>query len=501
VQAKLHRACVFLVFTKSINLQRTSNEQYFSEVQLSQRPPKATVRNKTTMADPSTCPPLTPQSVREAHSKIKAYIHRTPLLTSHSLDAIASSPDPAAYLAGQPPPFPSQQHNHATNGAATNGNNEQADDGVPKYRLWFKCENFQKIGAFKARGAFHAVTRLIETLGIEEVRRRGVVTHSSGKLPPPSSLYPYPHHHEHGGSRLPKTNIPQGNHAQALALAAHTFSIPSYIVMPSISTPSKIAGTRIYTPDVIFSGSTSVEREAVVADVIKDKNAILVPPYDHPDIMLGQGTVGFEMDEQFREQRKQSAMKGEEGRGFDAVITPLGGGGLLGGVATYFSESPHTVVFGSEPSFQGGDDGRRGLAEGKRIEHVKTLTIADGLRTPVGMRNWDVISDKRNVEGVYAVSESEIRNAMRFVYERLKVVVEPSCVVPLAVVLFDKGFREMVVRRQQESGRGVWDVGIVLTGGNTTMKAIAKLFVEEESERETGQVGRDGQRRAEDVAG
>jgi threonine dehydratase len=299
----------------------------------------------------------------------------------------------------------------------------------------------------------------------------------------------------------PDLTYPQGNHAQALALASHTFSIPSYIVMPSISTPSKIAGTRLYTPNVIFSGSTSTEREAVVADVIRDKGAILVPPYDHPDIMLGQGTVGLEMEEQFREQREQLGMEHSERRGFDAVITPLGGGGLLGGVATYFSSSPSTLVFGSEPSFQGGDDGRRGLAQGKRIEHVKTLTIADGLRTPVGIRNWDVVSDKSKVEGVYAVSETEIKNAMRFVYERLKVVVEPSCVVPLAVVLFNMEFREKVRRRQRDGERAFWDVGIVLTGGNTTMKGIAKLFAEEGTERDSGTVGRDGEKKVEDVAG
>jgi threonine dehydratase len=138
------------------------------------------------MADPSTCPPLTPQSVHEAHTKIKAYIHRTPLLTSHSLDAIASSPDPAAYLADEPPPFPSQNEPTA-NGSVINGNDRE-EHAVPKFRLWFKCENFQKIGAFKARGAFHAVTRLIETLGMEEVRRRGVVTHSSGTPFPLSHL-------------------------------------------------------------------------------------------------------------------------------------------------------------------------------------------------------------------------------------------------------------------------------------------------------------------------
>lgn len=119
------------------------------------------------MADPSTAPPLTPSSIVAAHAKIKPHIHHTPLITSKSINAIASSRDPAAFLSDNPPPFDS----------AT----AESEDGVPRFRLWFKCENLQRIGAFKARGAFHALMRLIEEIGIEEVRRRGVVTHSSGK--------------------------------------------------------------------------------------------------------------------------------------------------------------------------------------------------------------------------------------------------------------------------------------------------------------------------------
>ncbi|RMD39523.1 hypothetical protein DV735_g5611, partial [Chaetothyriales sp. CBS 134920] len=304
------------------------------------------------MADPATSAPLQPASIRAAHAKISQYLHRTPLVTSRTLSRIASSAHPEASLP------------------------------IPKFNLYFKCENLQKIGAFKPRGAFHATVRLIETLGLDEVRRRGVVTHSSG------------------------------NHAQALALAAHTFGIPAYIVMPRISTASKIAGTRAYTQHVIFSGSTSVEREEVVAKVQADTGAILVPPYDHPDIVLGQGTVALEMDEHRRR--------------FDAVIAPIGGGGLLGGIATWYSDSPGTRVFGAEPSFQGADDAGRGVAQGKRIEAVKTLTIADGLRTPVGVVNWGIVSDRKNVEAFYSVTEDQIRSAMRLVFERIKLVVEPS---------------------------------------------------------------------------
>lgn len=302
--------------------------------------------------------------------------------------------------------------------------------------------------------------------------------------------------------------------------------------MPRISTPSKIAGTRLYTPNVIFSGSTSQEREAVVREVMADKGAVLVPPYDHPDIILGQGTVGLEMEKQVVEQkareREKAKAKAKGGvnanedvdmdidwsGGFDAVITPIGGGGLLGGTATWFSDKPGTLVFGGEPSFQGADDARRGLLQGRRIEHVKTLTIADGLRTPVGLANWAIISDRAKLEGIYAVSEDQIKMAMRLVLERMKLVVEPSGCVPLAVVLFNREFRDMVAQRQMGLEKGCWDLGVVFSGGNTTVKAISALFAEETTEtkgggvqgeeaaqRQAGKVGADGETVAEDVAG
>jgi threonine dehydratase len=282
--------------------------------------------------------------------------------------------------------------------------------------------------------------------------------------------------------------------------------------MPTISTPSKIAGTQKYTDHIIFSGSTSQERESKVEEVIKKTGAILVPPYDHPDIILGQGTAALELQEQYEELVSKDTAGGSTAfnhdsatncgtsmgdwisseqsktnddavasRQLDAVIAPLGGGGLLSGIATHFSQSPvsqakKTLVFGAEPSFQGGDDACRGLAAGKRIETVKTLTIADGLRTPVGVTNWGVISDKSKVEGVYAVTDEQIKAAMRLVLERMKVFVEPSACVGLAVVLYDEGFREMVAKKQQEDGERAWDVGVVFSGGNTTVEAIAQLF-------------------------
>ena len=254
-----------------------------------------------------------------------------------------------------------------------------------------------------------------------------------------------------------------GNHAQALALAAATLGVPAYIVMPRISTPSKIAGTQSHGAQVVFSGSTSVEREAVVAEIQAKTNAILVPPYDDFNIICGQGTTALELEAQHAEARSQA---------LDAVITPIGGGGLNSGVATWFSDKK-TRVFGAEPSFEGADDCRRGLQAKKRVEAVGTLTIADGLRTPVGLINWEVISNEKRVEGVFAVTEEQIKSAMRLVLERMKVVVEPSAVVGLAVCLFDEDFRRRV---EQEGGEDGWDIGVVFSGGNTTVEAIAKLF-------------------------
>jgi len=293
--------------------------------------------------------------------------------------------------------------------------------------------------------------------------------------------------------------------------------------MPTISTPSKIAATKGYGAHVYFSGSTSDEREAVVKDVIAETGAVLVPPYDHPDIILGQGTMALELEAQVREMVEKdpslsihrrsievtnghanSQVNGnkqeEKGPGhLDAVIAPIGGGGMLSGIATAL-HGTGTLVFGAEPSFEGADDARRSLASGTLITKVSTLTIADGLRTPVGHIPWTVISDKRKVRGVFAVSEEQIRQAMRLVLERMKVVVEPSAVVGLAVCLFDEEFRGVVER---EGGGEGWDVGVVLSGGNTTVEAIGMMFGlgGVEGDRVEGKVGALGEKVAENVAG
>ncbi|KAI8226037.1 hypothetical protein K4K57_009182 [Colletotrichum sp. SAR 10_99] len=388
------------------------------------------------MADLTTCLPLNRASVVEAHKLVKPHVHYTPVLTNKTLTTLASTPRSPEDLKGT--------------------RWEGRTPAKPTIRLWFKCENLQRIGAFKVRGAFHAVERLkqepgwIENGGMEN----GVVTHSSG------------------------------NHAQALALAAKEAGIPAHIVMPDISPANKIAGTRGYGANVIFSGSTSVEREAVADRVIAETGARLVPPYDHPDIMLGQGTLGLELQEQVRDliaaghsaQNPTFNSTGQpsasEGKGLDAIMTPCGGGGMLSGVALS-CEGTGIRVFGAEPEFQGADDCKRGFEAGKRVESVKTLTIADGLRTPVGKFPWGVIYERRLVENMFSVSEEEIKAAVKLVFERFKLVVEPSGAVPLAVALFNEDFRSMV---EKEAGEKGWDLGLVFSGGNMAMEGLMKIF-------------------------
>jgi threonine dehydratase len=270
--------------------------------------------------------------------------------------------------------------------------------------------------------------------------------------------------------------------------------------MPGISTPSKIAGTQSQGANVIFSGSTSDEREAVVAEVIFKTGATLVPPYDHPDIMLGQGTQALELEDQVVELIAGNPELGIEGkRRLDAVIAPIGGGGMLSGICVAL-QGTGIKVFGAEPNFEGANDAEIGLREGKRVEKVKTLTIADGLRTPVGQFPWDVITDKEQLQGVYSVSEEQIKAALKLAMERAKLFIEPSAAVPLAVMLYNEEFRKVVEREAGEEG---WNVGIVLSGGNTTVEAIAKLFAApaKVEERAEGKVGVNGERMAENIAG
>ncbi|KAL7929638.1 tryptophan synthase beta subunit-like PLP-dependent enzyme [Trichoderma chlorosporum] len=395
------------------------------------------------MAALSTTLPLTRDSVFWAHKVVKNHVHRTPVVTNQTLSELASTPRTAEDLQG-------------TRFAGRT-------PAKPKLRLWFKCENLQRIGAFKVRGAFYALHKLSEEPGWLEGggKEKGVVTHSSG------------------------------NHAQALALAARENGIKAHIVMPEISIPAKIAATKGYGANVVFSGSTSVEREAVTEKVIAETGARLVPPYDHPDIMLGQGTLGLELQDQVESSIASSVNSAGQSlrgvyaasanktkgnvQGLDAIIAPCGGGGMLSGVALS-CEGTNIRVFGAEPSFQGGDDAKRGYESGERISTVSTLTVADGLRTPVGVHPWSVIYERRLVSGFFSVTDEEILKTMKLVYERMKMVVEPSACVPLAAALFDEDFRSLV---EKEAGEEGWDLGLVFSGGNVAVESLGKLLAGE----------------------
>ncbi|KAJ0373509.1 hypothetical protein COL26b_008230 [Colletotrichum chrysophilum] len=343
------------------------------------------------MASLTTCPPLTRESVFEARKLIQTHVHKTPVLTNKTLSQMASTPRASSTLGDRKP-------------------------AKPVIRLWFKCENIQRIGAFKARGAFHAIERLKKEPGWLE----------------------------------------NGNHVQALALAARENGITAHIVMPSTTRPYKIDATKGYGANVVVCGPK--DREAVAAKIVSETGARLVPPFDHPDVILGQATVGLEMQDQIES--------------LDAVITPCSGGGLLSGVALS-CEGTGVKVFGAEPEFEGADDGRRGYYSGKRVTEVSTRTIADGLIGVVGARPWGIIYERRLVSGMYAVSEAEILEATKLILERLKLVVEPAAAVPLAVALFNEEFRAMV---EEEAGEKGWDVGLVLSGGNIGVDGLAKLF-------------------------
>ncbi|KAL8392235.1 hypothetical protein RB595_002433 [Gaeumannomyces hyphopodioides] len=286
-----------------------------------------------------------------------------------------------------------------------------------------------------------------------------------------------------------------GNHAQAIALAARTAGIPAHIVMPTITPRVKIESTRALGATVYFSGSTAQEREEVAARVVAETGGRYVPPYDHPDIILGQGTLGLEMQEQVASLmagRVDGAGAGgdfiprpaddDDGpyrraagkKGLDAIMAPCSGGGMLSGVALS-CEGTGVRVFGAEPEFEGADDTKRSFESGVRVTAVRSLTIADGLRAPVGALPWSVMYERRLVERIFSVTEDEIRAALRLVLERFKLVVEPSAAVGLAVALFNEDFRAMVER---EAGDDGWDLGLVLSGGNIELASLASLLGE-----------------------
>jgi threonine dehydratase/serine racemase len=280
-------------------------------------------------------------------------------------------------------------------------------DRMSGRKLFFKCEHLQKTGAFKFRGASNAVLLLSD-----EVARRGVVTHSSG------------------------------NHAAALALAARMRNVAAHIVMPRNASPVKKRAVLGYGARIVECEPTQPARESAAAAIVSVTGATLIPPYDHADVIAGQGTAALELLESEPD--------------LDAIITPVGGGGLVGGTAIAVrGVSPRVRVFAAEP--RGAADAARSKALGRRVLEQTPSTIADGLRTCLGELTWPIVRD--HVERVVTVSEAEILVAMRLLWERAKLMVELSSATALAAVLTDE-FRSL---------SGVDRVGIVLSGGNADL--------------------------------
>jgi threonine dehydratase len=283
-------------------------------------------------------------------------------------------------------------------------------DRLAGRRVFFKCENLQKTGAFKYRGATNAVQALPAAIA-----PRGVVTHSSG------------------------------NHAQALSLAARVRGIPAYVVMPRTASPVKAAAVREYGGGVVFCEPTLAERERTAMELVDRTGGALIPPFDHRDVIAGQGTAALELLEDVPD--------------LDAIIAPVGGGGLLSGTCVAaLGAKPGMRVFGAEPL--GADDAARSKASGEWLPQSNAQTIADGLLTSLGQLTWPIIRDR--VERIVLVSEDDIRAAMRFVWERMKLVIEPSAAVAVAAGL-SGGFQAL---------DGLDRVGVVLSGGNVSLDKL-----------------------------
>jgi len=274
--------------------------------------------------------------------------------------------------------------------------------------LFFKCENLQRVGAFKFRGATNAVLSLSKEDSIN-----GVATHSSG------------------------------NHAQALALAARIRGIPAYIVMPKNSPKVKVDAVKSYGAQITFCKPTLRSRETTLEKVVDQTGAHFVHPYDDPRIIAGQGTAALEMVDDIDN--------------LDIVMTPVGGGGLLSGTALSVKYvNKDTKVIAAEP--MNADDAYRSFKSGKIVPSLDPDTIADGLKTSLGELNFGIIM--RHVDDIVTVSEEAIVKAMRMIWERMKIIIEPSAAVPLGALLEDK---------LDVNGKRV---GIILSGGNVDLDKL-----------------------------
>jgi threonine dehydratase len=274
--------------------------------------------------------------------------------------------------------------------------------------LFFKCENFQKGGAFKARGATNAVFALDEARA-----NRGVATHSSG------------------------------NHGAAVARAANLRGITAHIIMPSNSAKVKVRAVEDYGGRIVFCEPTEEARETSCAEVIKKTGATLIHSFENEDVIAGQGTVAVELLEDVPD--------------LDLVMCPVGGGGLLSGTAVAAkSMRPEIKVIAVEP--ENVDDAAQSFRAGRRVVTKKKFTIADGLRTNVGVPNFPII--QRYVDDIVTVSEEAIVAAMRTIWETMKIIIEPSAAVPYAAILKNR----IDIREKR--------VAVVLTGGNVDLDAL-----------------------------
>ena len=318
--------------------------------------------------------------INSAYKRIKPYIHNTPVLTSSAINSIV--------------------HNE----------------------LFFKCENFQKVGAFKYRGATNAI------LSMEDAELAlGVATHSSG------------------------------NHAAALALAARTQSIPAYIVMPETSPDVKKQAVKGYGASITYCRPTLEARESNLEKLVKKTGATFIHPYDNFDVVCGQGTAAKELL--------------ESESGLDIIIAPVGGGGLLSGTSVAVkSQNPNIKVIGAEP--ENADDAYRSFVEGMLYPSVNPDTIADGLLTSLSAFTFAII--KQNVDDIVTASEKFIIAAMRLIWERMKILIEPSSALPLAILL-QHGNKFKNKR-----------IGIILSGGNVDLDRLNHLFSAGKTNDRTG---------------
>ncbi len=306
------------------------------------------------------------EQIRTAARTIEALVHRTPIFTSRSIDQVSRA------------------------------------------RLFFKCENFQKVGAFKARGAVNAVNSLEE-----KMLKCGVATHSSG------------------------------NHAAAVAYAASCKGVKAIVVMPNNASAIKIAAVEGYGAEIIYCEPTQQAREAALREVVKQTGAAFIHPYNDYRVITGQATAAMELLEQVPD--------------LDAIITPVGGGGLISGTALAAKAiSPQLSVYGAEPA--GADDAFRSFQAGHIIPCENPDTIADGLRTSLGELTFPIICE--HVSAIITVSDQAIINAMRLVWERMKIIIEPSSAVVLAALLTDR-----------TSIRGA-RIGLIISGGNVDLNDL-----------------------------